>query len=181
MPPGSVAMCGTSITATLPQGSVAVCGRISSANFPKHSGSVQQEFHCPLPKGSAAVKWSSLIVRHDIAVRRCERSHHDLGALWCGPCRSFPNANKRSNRESPKQPRTRTEWAQGRIQPWRNCMACTTHSAHLPHLPVLLFPTARHPGHCLLVTAPSAHHITSHDITSHHITSPHKTPHHNTS
>ena len=35
----------------------------------------------------------------------------------------------------------------------------------------------RHPGHCLLVAAPSAHHTTPHHTTRHHTTPHHTTPH----
>ena len=38
----------------------------------------------------------------------------------------------------------------------------------------------RHPGLCLLVTAPSAHHTTPHHTTPHHTTPHHTTPHHTT-
>ena len=41
-------------------------------------------------------------------------------------------------------------------------------------------PVGRHPGHCLLVTAPSAHHTTPHHTTPHHTTPHHTTPHHTT-
>ena len=62
-----------------------------------------------------------------------------------------------------------------------------TQRAHNTHSPARLpVPVGRHPGLCPLVTAPSAHHITSHDITAHQITSHHMishhiTPHHTTS
>ena len=41
-------------------------------------------------------------------------------------------------------------------------------------------PLGRHHGHCLLVTAPSAHHTTPHHTTPHHTTPHHTTPHHTT-
>ena len=42
-------------------------------------------------------------------------------------------------------------------------------------------PVGRYPGHCILVTAPSAHHIASHHIVSHHITAQHIASHRITS
>ena len=57
-----------------------------------------------------------------------------------------------------------------------------TQRAHNTQSPACLpVPVGRHPGLCLLVTAPSAHHTTPHHITSHHITSHHITSHHITS
>ena len=54
-----------------------------------------------------------------------------------------------------------------------------TQRAHNTHSPARLpVPVGRHPGLCLLVIAPSAHHTTSHQIPSHHITSNHITIHH---
>ena len=55
-------------------------------------------------------------------------------------------------------------------------MRNTPHTAciqtHSP--PVLHYPYARHPSHCHLVTAPSAHHTTPHHTTPYHAT-PHRT------
>ena len=66
----------------------------------------------------------------------------------------------------------------GPAMPQHTC----TQRAHNTHSPARLpLPVGRHPGLCPLVTAPSAHHITSHHITSHHITSRHITSHHVTS
>ena len=48
-------------------------------------------------------------------------------------------------------------------------------------LPACIFPRARPSrGHCLLVTARSAHHTTPHHTTPHHTTPHHTTPHHTT-
>ena len=56
-----------------------------------------------------------------------------------------------------------------------------TQRAHNTHSPARLpVPVGRHPGHCLLVTAPSAHHTTPHHTTPHHTTPHHTTPHHTT-
>ena len=56
-----------------------------------------------------------------------------------------------------------------------------TQRAHNTHSPARLpLPVGRHPGLCLLVTAPSAHHTTPHHTTPHHTTPHHTTPHHTT-
>ena len=56
-----------------------------------------------------------------------------------------------------------------------------TQRAHNTHSPARLpVPVGRHPGLCLLVTAPSAHHTTPHHTTPHHTTPHHTTPHHTT-
>ena len=56
-----------------------------------------------------------------------------------------------------------------------------TQRAHNTHSPARLpVPVGRHPGLCLLVTAPSAHHTTPHHTTPHHTTPDHTTPHHTT-
>ena len=48
-----------------------------------------------------------------------------------------------------------------------------TQRAHNTHSPARLpVPVGRHPGLCLLVTAPSAHHTTPHHTTPHHTTHP---------
>ena len=52
-----------------------------------------------------------------------------------------------------------------------------TQRAHNTHSPARLpVPVGRHPGLCLLVTAPSAHHTTPHHTTPHHTTPHHTTP-----
>ena len=54
-----------------------------------------------------------------------------------------------------------------------------TQRAHNTHSPARLpVPAGRHPGLCLLVIAPSAHHTTPHHTTPHHTTPHHTTPHH---
>ena len=60
-----------------------------------------------------------------------------------------------------------------------------THQAHSARLDTqpsrLAFARVQdHPGHCLLVTAPSAHHTTPHRTTPHHTAPHHTTPHHTT-
>ena len=56
-----------------------------------------------------------------------------------------------------------------------------TQRAHNTHSPARLpVPVGRHPGLCLLVTAPSAHHTTPHPTTPHHPTPQHPTPPHTT-
>ena len=55
------------------------------------------------------------------------------------------------------------------------------HSAHLDTQPSRLpVPVGRHPGHCLVVTAPSAQHNTTQHNTTQHNTTQHNTTQHNT-
>ena len=75
---------------------------------------------------------------------------------------------------------------QGRVGQVRECTgpAMPQHTyaqrAHNTHSPARLpLPVGRHPGLCLLVTAPSAHHTTPHNTTPHH-TAQHNTTQHNT-
>ena len=56
-----------------------------------------------------------------------------------------------------------------------------TQRAHNTHSPARLpVPSGRHPGHCLLVTAPSAQNITTQHNASQHSTTQHNTTQHNT-
>ena len=56
-----------------------------------------------------------------------------------------------------------------------------TQRAHNRHIPARLpLPLGRHPGHCLLVTAPSAQHNTTQHNTTQHNTPQHNTTQHNT-
>ena len=57
----------------------------------------------------------------------------------------------------------------------------STQRAHNTHSPTRLpVPVGRHPGLCLLVTAPSAHHNTTQHNTTQHNTTQHNTTQHNT-
>ena len=113
---------------------------------------------------------------------------------WRGCCRTYACTSRRREREYSGNFRDNSFRLVGDIQvsptpPLSADNHTLTHGARAIHTVRALYtqpsclpvPVGRHPGHCLLVTAPSAHPITSHHITSHHITSHHITSHHITS
>ena len=162
---------------------------------PRQRGGVRQEYHSPLPSGNAAVRsristahspeaaWQCVTLPTALCPQQqCSRAHkvqcsaqhqvvrHHIegtdGATWhagcSGPMRHCVTAHRR-RQSSTGQVRECTAPA---MQPHTY-----TQRARQTHNPARLpVPVGRHPGHCLLVTAPSAH------PTPPHPTPPHPTP-----
>ena len=107
-------------------------------------------------------------VRHHTESTDCAAGHAGCG----GPKRTCVTARMR-RQGSVVQVRECT----GPAMQQHTYTQCASHTHSPARLPV---PMGRHPGHCLLVTAPSAHHTTPHHTTPHHTTPHHTTPHHTT-
>ena len=103
-----------------------------------------------------------------------------------GLCRSYACTNRRNERESRGSSRVDSHRLVHGLQvpPFPRFPLMTTHlhTALTLHTQpsCLSVPVGRHSGHCLSVTAPSAHHTTPHHTTPHHTTPHHTTPHHTT-
>ena len=107
-------------------------------------------------------------------------------ARWRGCCTSYACTSRRREREYSGNfwHDSRRPESDAQVSPTPLFPPLTTHShtARALHTQPsrLHVPVGRHPGHCLLVTAPSAHHTTLHHTTPHHTTPHHTTPHHTT-
>ena len=168
-----------------------------------------KEVHCPLPQGSGAVYCRSCTAHCPQAVGQCvhcrtSTAHCPLptttvqqgthSAVWCrAPSRvhhteGTGGAARHTGCSGQMRPCvTARRRRQGSVGQVRECTGPAmpqhtyTQRAHTTHSPARLpVPVGRHPGLCLLVTAPSAHHTTPHHTTPHHTTPHHTTPHHTT-
>ena len=144
---------------------------------PRQWGSALKEVHCPLRRGreqqcsrahTVQCGAEHQAVRHHTEGTGCAARH----AGCSGRMRPCVTARRRR---------------QGSVGQVRECTGPAlpqhtyTQRAHNTHSPARLpVPVGRHPGLCLLVTAPSAHHTTPHHTTPHHTTPHHTTPHHTT-
>ena len=168
----------------LPPGSEAVHCRSCTAHCPRQSGSGLQEVHCPLPPGSAAVHCRSSTAHCPLPTTTVEQGTHS--AVWCrAPSRvhhteGTGGAARHAGCSGQMRPCvTARRRRQGSVGQVRECTGPAmpqhtyTQRAHNTHSPARLpVPVGRHPGLCLLVTAPSAHHTTPHHTTPHHTTGP---------
>ena len=192
LPPGSAAVYCRRSTAHCPQ-AVRRCiegGPLPTA--PRQWGSVLQELHCPLPPGSGAVHCRSSTAHCPLPTTTVQQGTHS--AVWCrAPSRvhhteGTGGAARHAGCSGQMRPRvTARRRRQGSAGQVRECTSPAmpqhtyTQRAHNTHSPARLpVPVGRHPGLCLLVTAPSAHHTTPHHTTPHHTTPHHTTPHHTT-
>ena len=159
---------------------------------PRQWGSVMQELHCPLPPGSGAVHCRSFTAHCPLPTTTVQQGTHR--AVWCrAPSRvhhteGTGGAARHAGCSGQMRPcvtaRRRRHGSVGQV---RECTGPAmpqhtyTQRAHNTHSPARLpVPVGRHPGLCLSVTAPSAHHITSHHITSQHSTAQNRTAQHST-
>ena len=169
---------------------------------PREGGSERREYHSPLPSGSAAVR-STISTAHSPQAawqcvtlptapcpqQQCSRAH----TVQCGAehqavrhhTEATGGAARHAGCSGQMRPCvTARRRRQGSVGQVRECTGPAmpqhtyTQRAHNTHSPARLpVPVGRHPGLCLLVTAPSAHHTTPHHTTPHHTTPHHTTPH----
>ena len=172
---------------------------------PREGGSERRENHSPLPSGNAAVR-STISTAHSPQAawqcvtlptapcpqQQCSRAH----TVQCGAehqavrhhTEGTGGAARHAGCSGQMRPCvTARRRRQGSVGQVRECTGPAmpqhtyTQRAHNTHSPARLpVPVGRHPGLCLLVTAPSAHHTTPHHTTPHHTTPHHTTPHHTT-
>ena len=159
---------------------------------PRQWGSVLQELHCPLPPGSGAVHCRSSTAHCPLPTTTVQQGTHS--AVWCRAPSRVPHtegtggAARHAGCSGQMRPCvTARRRRQGSVGQVRECTGPAmpqhtyTQRAHNTHSPARSpVPVGRHPGLCLLVTAPSAHHTTPHHTTPHHTTPHHTTPHHTT-
>ena len=158
---------------------------------PRQWGSVLQELHCPLPPGSGAVHCRSSTAHCPLPTTTVQQGTHS--AVWCrAPSRvhhteGTGGAARHAGCSGQMRPCvTARRRRQGSVDQVRECTGPAmpqhtyTQRAHNTHSPARLpVPVGRHPGLCLSVTAPSAHHTTPHHTTPHHTTIPYHTiPYH---
>ena len=166
---------------------------------PREGGSERREYHSPMPSGNAAVR-STISTAHSPQAawqcvtlptapcpqQQCSRAH----TVQCGAehqavrhhTEGTGGAARHAGCSGQMRPCvTARRRRQGSVGQVRECTGLAmpqhtyTQRAHNTHSPARLpVPVGRHPGLCLLVTAPSAHHTTPHHTTPHH-TAPHHT------
>ena len=141
---------------------------------------------CPLPSAqnnSTAGRTQCSIV-HSTKQCKCSAQHQAVQHHT----NSTDGAARHAGCSGPMRPCvTARRRRQGSVGQVRKCTGPAmqqhtyTQRAHNTHSPARLpVPGGRHPGLCLLVIAPSAHHTTPHHTTPHHTTPHHTTPHHTT-
>ena len=176
---------------TLPSRSVSAHCNISIAHCPGHCGIALQQFHCLLPPSSVALHCSSSTASCPQAVWRCITGDPmPTASLPAWQCSTAHTVQRSAQHQAPSSAAQHTKvltvqrsihgavshCAQasaeqhrlGATVHWSRLYNNTlAHSAHLDTQPSRLpVPVGRHPGHCILVTAPSAHHTTPN--TKHH-------------
>ena len=152
---------------------------------PRQWGSVLQELHCPLPPGSGAVHCRSSTAHCPLPTTTVQQGTHS--AVWCrAPSRvhhteGTGGAARHAGCSGQMRPCvTARRRRQGSVGQVRECTGPAmpqhtyTQRAHNTHSPARLpVPVGRHPGLCLSVTAPSAHHTTPHHTTPHYTATAH--------
>ena len=154
---------------------------------PREGGSERREYHSPLPSGNAAVR-STISIAHGPQTawqcvtlptapcpqQQCSRAHTVQCSAQHQAVRHHTEGTGGAARHAGcgGQMRpcvTARRRRQGSVGQVRECTGPAmpqhtyTQRAHNTHSPARLpIPVGRHPGLCLLVTAPSAHHTTPH-------------------
>jgi hypothetical protein len=167
---------------------------------PREGGSERREYHSPLPSGNAAVR-STISTAHSPQAawqcvtlptalcpqQQCSRAH----TVQCGAehqavrhhTEGTGGAARHAGCSGQMRPCvTARRRRQGSVGQVRECTGPAmpqhtyTQRAHNTHSPARLpVPVGRHPGLCLLVTAPSAQHNTTQHNTTQHNTTQHNT------
>ena len=162
----------------LPQGSEAVHCKSSTAHCPQ----AVRQCVAGVPLPTALCPQLQCSRAHTVQCRaqhQAVRHHREStdGAArhtqCSGPTRPCVTGNRRRQSNTGQVRLAKCDCAL--VQLCNNTLA---HSAHLDTQPSRLpVPVGRHPGHCLLVTAPSAHRTAPHRTTPHHTTPHHTAPH----
>ena len=176
--PGREAVYGRSTTAHCPQAMRQCEARFPMPTALRRRGSALQ---CPLPSAqnnSTAGRTQCSIV-HSTKQCKCSAQHQAVQHHT----NSTDGAARHAGCSGPMRPcATARRRRQGSVGQVRKCTGPAmqqhtyTQRAHNTHSPARLpVPVGRHPGLCLLVIAPSAHHTTPHHTTPHHTTTAHHT------
>ena len=155
----------------------------------RQCGSAKQEFHCPQPQAA----WQCVTLPTALCPQQqCSRAHTVQCSAQHQAVRrhteSTDGAARHARCSGPMRPcETAHRRRQGSVGQVRECTGPAmqqhtyTQRAHNTHSPARLpVPVGRHPGHCLLVTAPSAQRNTTQHNTTQHNTTQHNTTQHNT-
>ena len=170
---------------------------------PREGGSERREYHSPLPSGNAAVRRTISTAHSPQAAcqcvtlptalcpqQQCSRAHTVQCSAEHQAVRHHTEGTGGAARHAGCSGQMRPcvtarRRRQGSVGQVRECTGPAmpqhtyTQRAHNTHSPARLpVPVGRHPGLCLLVTAPSAHHNTTQHSTTQHSTAKQSKAHH---